>query len=798
VIVARRAEGESVMRTWPNTLRTVALVLAAGAGLSSAPAALAQSAPTAGESTEAGPPPERTPSVPERPEAAVAAKAYAVLEQACAGCHQVGRLKGLRPGGRLANILALDELAADPSLIRPGLAFGSRIFDVILSRHAPLVLTPRLIESEKSERDKSGQRDAPPSWPEASDVLAVREWIESLPSRPAAGCSGRQRITPEEAAAEIARTLGEATADQARALRFISLVPQYNTCAEEGELESYRQAVVRLVNALSWTSRVVVPKRIGRDGTILVVDLTDIGWVAAHWERLATLYPLQAGAEPPLAEEVLRLTQTKRPIIRADWFAQTATQSKLYYELVGFPSRLQGLEQILNVNSQRLVARRAGVRVGIEISEVTAGPRILERLPASSGALWRGYDLAPPSKASDGLTAQPVGPDPVEGVERLFKPEAIRVLMPAPNGIPKFGMFDGQGNRIERLPALIEPNGVPPEASVLPCLSCHLSGARGGRDSLRSFAQKDSTPRAVREAILALHSEQTSINVLVAEDQTPVAKALADALIDPQRTVRGVDPLVQLARGYHRGGDLTTIAAEAGRSIAELQHRAAAAQDVKELVLRAHYGPLDRADMLRVLNAGAASNAAGEPGQRGPVEGETPADAPTNGPSSLQIWASAARFKSGDIASFNVRSAADCFLTVIGIDQRNIATVLFPNDFEPNNQIVAGKTITIPAEKAGYQFRLKARGREQVLALCAAQSRTFSGIEHDFERQRFTVLGNWDVFLAEQLAAGAKRAVPPEARNRRQRDKDKEKGDKPEPLSLFSHHARSALAYEIE
>lgn len=786
------------MRKSPNMLRTFALVLAAGLAL--APAALAQSAPEAGTEIATESPGPRAQVVPERPEGAVAAKAYAVLEQGCAGCHQVGRVKGLRPGGRLANILALDEIAADPSLIRPGLAFGSRIFNVILNRHAPLVLTPRLTETEKSEKDKSGQRDDPPSWPEASDALAVREWIESLATQRVAGCPGRQPITPEETAAELARSIGEATADQGRALRFISFVPQYNVCADEGEIESYRQAVGRLVNALSWTSRVVVPKRIGRDGTLLVIDLTEIGWVSAHWERLATLYPLEPAAEAPLAEEVLRLTQTKRPLIRADWFVQAATQSKLYYELVGFPSRLQGLEQILNVNSQRLVERRAGVRVGVEVSEVTGGPRILERLPASSGALWRSYDLAPPSKAGDGFTAQPVGPDPVDGVERLFKPEAIRVLMPAPNGFPKFGMFDGQGSRIERLPALTEPHGVPPEASVLPCLSCHLSGARSGRDSLRAFAQKDSTPRAVRDAILALHSEQSSIDSLVAEDREPVAKALADARLDPQRTVRGVDPLVQLARGYHRGGDLATIAAEAGRSIAELQQRATGTPDTKELVLRAQYGPLDRADMFRVLNSGRVSDPPVEPRPTDPGRGESSVDEPANGPLSLQLWASAAQFKSGDIASFNVRSASDCFLTVIGIDQRNIATVLFPNDFEPNNQIVAGKTITIPSEKAGYQFRLKARGREQIVALCAGQSRTFSGIDHDFERQRFTVLGNWDVFLAEQLAAGAKRETPPEVRNRRQRDrdKDKDKENKPEPLSLFSPHARSALAYVIE
>ncbi len=110
----------------------------------------------------------------------------------------------------------------------------------------------------------------------------------------------------------------------------------------------------------------------------------------------------------------------------------------------------------------------------------------------------------------------------------------------------------------------------------------------------------------------------------------------------------------------------------------------------------------------------------------------------------------------GDPLTLRVRSRSDCQLTLVSIDARGRGTVLFPNDFEPAHRLVAGEEIKVPRADAGYLLRLNEPGRERVVALCnTATSGAVDGIRHDFERQRFTDLGDYRAFLARAIAAPA-------------------------------------------
>ena len=110
----------------------------------------------------------------------------------------------------------------------------------------------------------------------------------------------------------------------------------------------------------------------------------------------------------------------------------------------------------------------------------------------------------------------------------------------------------------------------------------------------------------------------------------------------------------------------------------------------------------------------------------------------------------------GNPLTLRVRSRSDCQLTLVSIDARGRGTVLFPNDFEPAYRLVAGEEIKVPRADAGYLLRLNEPGRERVVALCnMAPSGAVDGIRHDFERQRFTDLGDYRAFLARAIAAPA-------------------------------------------
>ena len=53
----------------------------------------------------------------------------------------------------------------------------------------------------------------------------------------------------------------------------------------------------------------------------------------------------------------------------------------------------------------------------------------------------------------------------------------------------------------------------------------------------------------------------------------------------------------------------------------------------------------------------------------------------------------------------------------------------------------------MPAENAGYQFRLRDKGQETLIGICSTTSKTVDSIAHDFEKQRFTELGDYRAFL---------------------------------------------------
>lgn len=129
----------------------------------------------------------------------------------------------------------------------------------------------------------------------------------------------------------------------------------------------------------------------------------------------------------------------------------------------------------------------------------------------------------------------------------------------------------------------------------------------------------------------------------------------------------------------------------------------------------------------------------------------SPPPAPIKEPSEptpiiLQITGNKSLFRPGDTLVLEVKADQDCNLTLISIEGSGLATVLFPNEFEPDNRIAAGNSVHIPAATAAYVLRTNKTGIESVLAICTAVARRPFGIGHDYEQQRFTILGDWDAF----------------------------------------------------
>ena len=95
----------------------------------------------------------------------------------------------------------------------------------------------------------------------------------------------------------------------------------------------------------------------------------------------------------------------------------------------------------------------------------------------------------------------------------------------------------------------------------------------------------------------------------------------------------------------------------------------------------------------------------------------------------LSLVSDRSDYKIGDQVVFTVTSEQDCFLTLINVDQKGSATVLFPNKFDKDNGIKAGTDLNFPSETAGFQFSFADPGTETVIAVCSLTDKPVDDIK---------------------------------------------------------------------
>ncbi|MBS0241962.1 MAG: DUF4384 domain-containing protein [Proteobacteria bacterium] len=687
----------------------------------------AQVAPqTPGRASEGEGQPAATPRPVAAPADPAAAAAYAVLEKHCARCHQGGRLNRAEPAAAFGNVLRLDELASLPHLVLPGNPDGSRLYSMTLRHLMPI--------------DANGVSPAAAE-PSRAEIAAIRTWIANLAPRPQ--CRDRRPV----ATSDYVTALGEvaaATGEDPKKLRFLSIAHLHNGCARFDALAAYRQAVVRLINSLSWkpTPIAVPPIDIGR--TLFKINLDDLGWLPEHWERIMASGSDPLGLVAPMPPDVRKPFGTEIPIARADWFAETVLTAPLYYEVLGFPGTGPEIRKILQLDTAATTVLRGGVTA----SRFAMRPSLIERLRSRSGAFWQAYNQFADDTTAD-LSALAAA-----AADTVIPAQAGRMLFQLPNGLPAFAIVGQRGDRLDALPPRIAAPGSLVHGEVrsgLDCLACHGRGP--------AAAEIPELAKPVADA--------------AAGDRANVAEGLRRLGLDPDLTLDGVEPVVALAREYARPVDGTRAAAELGRSLAELSKASEGADTGATVVLRRLVqGLVARAEVearaaeVRALfeqgaiaTAGAQSEApATRAAGSSPTEGVRPIDP---GPG-LILYSDKPKYRKGDHLNLVVKATGDCHLTVISVDQRGRATVIFPSDFETNAHLLPGQELKLPGSNAPYAFRLNESGREAIVATCNDASAGPDGIKHDFERQRFTDLGTYANFLAGHPTTPAAEQATPE------------------------------------
>jgi hypothetical protein len=700
----------------------------------------------------------------------VAKAAFNALDRNCARCHQSGAKLTARkkPAKNFGNVLILDELAANPHYIIPGNPEASKIVQAIRNSEMPYDI---FYDFDMAH--------APAPTPE--EVAALSAWITQLGETKAAACESRKFITPTDMASAMAADIEALPKTRVADTRYVTLTHLYNACAADGDMEVFRQATVKLLNSLSRVSDVVKLETVDDAGTIVRFNLKDVGWEPEDWNKVLAVYPYAARPDSKMFDLLSAATVTPLPYVRGDWLAFTASQPPLYDVLLNLADDFFGLEKQLGVDTLKGIKDFTAKRAAFQHSGVSQNNRLIERHTIPTGYFWTSYDFAG-NRANQSLFQFPLGPD---SGDDSFHHDGGESIFSLPNGFQGYYLNKANGERLDKGPTQIVRDLSRRDLTVtngISCMGCHEFGIRKAKDEVRAHVLADRTfPKSVRDAVEALYPTNEEMDAILSSDlqvfldamtraglgvKGPDGKVLRDENGNPRfPNLNGVEMINALAKRYEDDVEQRLAAAEYGQTADEFAASIAGAgdPDATRIGRRLDQGTVPRdtfeklygqivdnvSDLEMIDLADLAGAGVGTATVARPVTDSRTFD--------LSLVSDRSNYKVGDQVTFTVTSAEDCFLTLINVDQKGKATVLFPNKFEKNNAIKAKADLNFPSEKDGFQFSFADPGTETVIAVCSLTDKPVDDIKFDFTRE-FTELGDYDKVLTRAIVVHAKEA----------------------------------------
>ncbi len=403
----------------------------------------------------------------------------------------------------------------------------------------------------------------PPLPDEERSIL--REWvIAGAPNWDDNADSARRAFIDEQMIlALIEQDLLNQPERSRRFLRYFSLMHLYNAGVSQREMETYREALSKLINSLSWHREVTRPVAVDSTHTLFRIDLRDYNWTSTTWDLLLSAYPY---ALRPSEESIVpRSSGVQAPYVRADWFAARASVPPLYHDLLALPRSALDLERMVGVDAALVLAEEKNVaRAGLRASGVSQNNRVLERHSSSYGAYWKSFDFR------SSVDQQNIFQHPLS-----FSAAGSEIIFNLPNGLQAYLVVDGFGRRLNEAPIAIVSNRTNSDDPVIrngrSCMSCHYDGIRQFRDEARAAIQANFSGLFDRNKALAIYPAQAKFERMIDNDRERFRSALTLAsgvASSPQQ-----EPINALARRFVADLALGQAAAEAGLEPAEFRER---------------------------------------------------------------------------------------------------------------------------------------------------------------------------------------------------------------------------------
>jgi serine/threonine-protein kinase len=473
-----------------------------------------------------------------------------------------------------------------------GVNFEAPGFDVL---NRDLLLAPRdgqsaFVVAGKPDESYIWQRlvvngDMPPfgeNQPTAPEKEILKKWIEAgapFPSR-----DERPFKSDLSVLTDIARTLQVVPLEERKFKRFFTLTHLHNNQSTSDEsLRQHRAALSKVVNSLSWKTRIVLPLAIDAEETVFQIDLRSYGWdKTGVWSDVEKAYPygLKYSDHPSpemreASRRLLDLTGGEIQWVRADWFIANASRPPLYHLFLELPERDRTLQNKLNVNVRGDFNDNRLARAGFATSGVSTQNRLVDRHHSLYGAYWHSYDFQT-NLGRGSLVHFPLGPKfPGNKFnDHAFEHDGGEIIFNLPNGLQGYLLVDKTGKRIDAGPTDIVTDNLKTSGSTsvvngLSCMACHKHGVIRFKDSVRSGL---AVAGEVRTKVQELYPRQEDMDVLLNKDENRFLKALELATgpflkvgPDADRPIRDFAEVVSpVALQYQRDLTATEAALELG------------------------------------------------------------------------------------------------------------------------------------------------------------------------------------------------------------------------------------------
>ena len=474
---------------------------------------------------------------------ALAQQARAVLKTHCYRCH--GQ-EGTNEGG-FNYVTDLKQLVSRKRVV-PLEPAKSKLIKRILHPDDPM---PPLEEKVRPSKD---------------EIAVLKKWIEA--GAPVAEeAAPRAFLSPADMLQTIKDDLDRAKPRERPFLRYFTLTHLYNAGLSAEEMQSYRHGLSKLVNSLSWSKPIVVPKAVDQGGTILRIDLRDAQWNEKTWDAIVARYPYGILFGTETAKACSEATRCRLPFVRADWFVAVASRPPLYHDILQLPQRESDLEKMLRVDVMENLRQERAVRAGFNSSGVSRNNRLIERHESGTTVYWKSYDFAGNTNRQN-LFAHPLGPG---DAATDFQHDGGEIIFSLPNGLQAYFLVDSKGQRIDKGPTAIVSDPRRPDRAVengLSCISCHARGIIEKSDQVRGHVLRNASafPKGAMETLLALYPPQDKITALMRKD----AKRFQEAVAQTGAPLSTTEPIAALAMRFESELDLPLVAAEAGVASADL------------------------------------------------------------------------------------------------------------------------------------------------------------------------------------------------------------------------------------